>query len=857
MGRGGATTSVRGYRSKISLDFQSIDFCSLVQPRILNVRKTAASVPEMDCSLEVNFENKTLLAWFPLEAKSSKGTYIKAYRFIADLANLKVFHKCHGAENEFALVVPMPFPPKYWWSTESKALKVGENSSRKLRKAPKESWFRATNMEPDCDSVMMYPVASSSEAHDSDFSEIGRWTTFRFFFREPREDTKSLLREMSLGLEDLNIDMKLCDNFKLQYGQHQTMWTFLDRPANASDTAKFLLDAVHLPFEVRYQLEVCVSSGIVNEHNVSEAFLRQLAEMEPKAARLILENIADSGRPITDPLSLFHNSETKSYITPGVIPTSSAMVRKIFITPTTIKLNTPVSEVSNRVVRKFSHNQDRFLRVQFTEESGRGLPSMSRKQDEEITRRVLRALHQGIRIGDRVYHFLAYGNSQLRERGAYFFAPTNNVSCDDIRGWLGSFDHIRIVAKYAARIGQCFSTSREVQGIRVPVICNVPDIGKDGHCFTDGVGMVSELLTSIISGEFCLDASIPSSAFQFRMGGCKGMLVKWPLKARGKEVHIRKSQEKFPADSKTLEILRCARFATATLNRQTIVILECLGVPPSAFMNLLQIQLKAFDEAMIDSARAAKLLLRFVDDNHITPVLAKLLEAGFKTESGLREPFVVNAIALWRLWSLKQLKEKARIHVEKSVFLLGCVDETKTLRGHHKVTEGSCDKDLGLLPEIFVQMTGFEGGQETRIYEGVCIVGRNPSLHPGDIRVVCAVDVPELHHLKDVVVFPRIGDRPVPNMLAGGDLDGDDFFVIWDPKLIPKEWNHPPMDYQAPEPDELDRDVRVDDLKNFFVKYMQNDFLALIAISHLALADKEGPKSRRCKFLNSIGTSIS
>jgi len=183
--------------------------------------------------------------------------------------------------------------------------------------------------------------------------------------------------------------------------------------------------------------------------------------------------------------------------------------------------------------------------------------------------------------------------------------------------------------------------------------------------------------------------------------------------------------------------------------------------------------------------------------------------------------------------------------------VLGCVDETGTLRGHSVATEGSKNKDVNKLPQIFLQLSDPNRYDETIIVKGVCIVGRNPSLHPGDIRVVQAVDNPLLHHLKDVVVFASTGDRPVPNMLSGGDLDGDDFFVIWDPNLIPTEWNFPPMSYTPSKPLELQRDVEVNDIRDFFVKYMKNDVLPLIATAHLAHCDQEegGPKSQKCAHL--------
>jgi RNA-dependent RNA polymerase len=228
-------------------------------------------------------------------------------------------------------------------------------------------------------------------------------------------------------------------------------------------------------------------------------------------------------------------------------------------------------------------------------------------------------------------------------------------------------------------------------------------------------------------------------------------------------------------------------------------------------------------------------------------IIAALLRAGFKSKT-LEEPFVLNILKLWRSWSLKLLKEKARISVEKSAFVFGCVDETGTLRGHSYASEGLKTKRLDKLPQIFLQLTDPKNCSRMRIIQGVCIVGRNPSLHPGDIRVVLAVENPRLHHLKDVVVFPSTGDRPVANMLSGGDLDGDEFFVIWDRTVIPSTWNHPPMNYEAVKPTQLDRDVHVDDLKNFFVRYLKNDVLGPIAVAHLAFADRFGPDSDLCKF---------
>lgn len=53
------------------------------------------------------------------------------------------------------------------------------------------------------------------------------------------------------------------------------------------------------------------------------------------------------------------------------------------------------------------------------------------------------------------------------------------------------------------------------------------------------------------------------------------------------------------------------------------------------------------------------------------------------------------------------------------------------------------------------------------------LVTRNPCLHPGDLQKFRAVDVPELAHICDAIVFPTTGQRPSADLMSGGDLDGD------------------------------------------------------------------------------------
>ncbi|ODA78594.1 hypothetical protein RJ55_05976 [Drechmeria coniospora] len=850
----GSAPHQRRYPVNMTAPLRQLDFGTLVAPAAMMVIKSLrpCSAPGVDMELELDVGHRRLTVRFPVDTKSKDGEGVRQFCFRVDLSSVKRMHQSTEGGNA-VWILPLSRPPHYYWKVEDVASTFGDDDRAW---SSGDLWFRATDIVRDADAPMKHPVAVHSDIDDPGRIDIGRWTAFRLVLEahptRGRVESPDLLLS---ALEDFNVSVRRCADFELR-PPGPSVWHYLNHPPiPRGHPASALLElsaapVIHLAFEVRYQLEVCVSRGILNEYTMTPGFLRKLAALETLDATRRLEFLVDQNEAVHDPMELFTHADAEAYMPSLRIPHYCAVVRKVVVTPTAVRCNSPTVETSNRVMRKYNHIQDRFLRVQFIEEAEQGRIAINRKQSDDIWKRILRTLYQGIRIGDRVYEFLGFGSSQLRQCGVYFYCPTEHTSCDDIRRWMGEFTHIRVVAKYAARLGQCFSTTREIRGIFEPSVKPIADVERDGHCFTDGVGKISPFLASLIIEEMTLDVFDEPTAFQFRMGGCKGVLTVSP-DAQGMEVHVRRSQEKFKAATNCLEVIRCAKCSTATLNRQTITILECLGVPVGAFQRLLDRQIREYQQAMRSNAVAVGLLTKFVDENQSTLILAELLKAGFRTDD-LQEPFALNLLNLWRSWSLKLLKEKARIQVEESAFVIGCVDETGTLRGHSAATEGSPAKDVDRLPQIFLQLTDPARRHDgTVTVEGTCIVGRNPSLHPGDIRVVQAVDCPELRHLKDVVVFPSKGDRPVPNMLSGGDLDGDDFFVIWDPTLMPREWNFPPMSYAPAKPLTLSRDVEVNDIRDFFVKYLKNDVLPLIATSHLALCDEfpDGPKSQTCLHL--------
>ena len=656
---------------------------------------------------------------------------------------------------------------------------------------------------------------------------------------------------------DHNIDIVTFPDFKLVTDREPAVWDYIDkpvikRPKTNSALDDLVEDAVSLAFPVRYQLEVCISQGCLNEHNLSQDFVRQLMETDIVRAQDLLEYVASQKKRVYDPMEIFNMTIVRGSASRPKIPAYCVYTRSATVTPSTVYFNTPTVEISNRVIRQYAAvHADRFLKVRFTDEKFEGRINPTDKDtNDEIFTRIKRTMINGISVGDRHYEFLAFGNSQFREHGAYFFAPTIYLSTAAIRDWMGMFKDIVIVAKHAARLGQCFSTTRAINGTKVNIV-EVEDIKRNGKVFSDGVGKISELLAQLVASELGITHSLfgPPSVYQYRLGGCKGVLAISP-DAKKREIHIRESQYKFPAIHEGLEIIRWSQFASANLNRQLILVLSALGVSDDIFIDKLRMQLLDIEHAMEDGKKALSLLQRDIDANQMTLILASMIVDGFQSA---REPFMTSLLQLWRAWSIKYLKEKARITIGDGALLFGCIDETAILKGHFDNVippsdDASVEEKIKGLPEVFVQVSK-SPEEKPEVILGPMLLARNPSLHPGDIRIVCGVDVPELHHLRDAVVLPQTGDRDLAGMCSGGDLDGDDYLVIWDPELLPYEWNHEPMDYTPPDPVTVDREVTIDDITSFFVTYMKNDALPRIAHAHVAFADytEAGVKDEKCR----------
>ncbi|TKY69219.1 RNA-dependent RNA polymerase 1 [Spatholobus suberectus] len=522
------------------------------------------------------------------------------------------------------------------------------------------------------------------------------------------------------------------------------------------------------------------------------------------------------------------------------LDTGLVYVRRVQITPCKVYFCGPELNVSNRVLRHFREHIDNFLRVSFVDEEleklySADLSSRTQNKKTEIYTRILSILKNGIVIGDKKFEFLAFSSSQLRENSLWMFAPTRTgCTAASIRKWMGNFRQIRNVAKYAARLGQSFGSSTETLSVPRKEIEIIPDVMKlssDGgkYVFSDGIGKISLEFARRVA-EKCGYDSTPS-AFQIRYGGYKGVVAVDPTSSF--KLSLRKSMRKYHSDNTKLDCLARSKFQPCYLNRQLITLLSTLGIRDGVFVRKQREAIDQLNTILKDSLKAQE-VLDLMYAGEITNVLKEMLICGYKPNV---EPFLSMMLQAFRASKLLELRLKSRIFIPNGRAMMGCLDETRTLEYGQVFVQFSNNRLRNLSDDSF----SYDARKTYRVTDKV-VVAKNPCLHPGDVRVLKAVDVPALHHMVDCVVFPQKGPRPHPNECSGSDLDGDIYFVCWDPELIPSR-QVKPMDYTAAPSTELDHDVMIEEVEEYFTNYIVNDSLGIICNAHTVFADKEPSKA--------------
>lgn len=180
---------------------------------------------------------------------------------------------------------------------------------------------------------------------------------------------------ISDAFRDHNIEIRELSSFRLATKREPAVWEYIDKPLLKKKKISHALDELMientspaLTFPVRYQLEVCISQGCLNEYNMSNEFVSKLIQMDETKAQDVLEYVASQKKRIYDPMEIFDIKVINGLASRPQIPHYCAYVRSATITPSTVYYNTPTVETSNRIIRRYSEHADRFLRVRFTDE---------------------------------------------------------------------------------------------------------------------------------------------------------------------------------------------------------------------------------------------------------------------------------------------------------------------------------------------------------------------------------------------------------------------------------------------------------------------------------------------------------
>ncbi|CAN1342706.1 Probable RNA-dependent RNA polymerase 4 [Linum perenne] len=437
-------------------------------------------------------------------------------------------------------------------------------------------------------------------------------------------------------------------------------------------------------------------------------------------------------------------------------------------------------------------------------------------------------IDEGIHVGPYHYRFFVFKDGQKEEKKkdpttspvkCYFIRMEDGKSIREVRSFFMNADTLQNSSTYMARLDNQLRSSRpsvfnyylsktmklNLDLANVTIIC-VPDIPcKDGDgndtydnrgkplIHTDGTGFISEDLASLcpdVSQGKCLDSYIEQVCnvlchihdqspvfFYFHLQPLlmqvrlffSGSTIKGTLlvnkKLQPRTIVVRDSMVKVRpyenlsnnATANSLEIVNTSRRPKpADLSRNLIMLLSYGGVPGDFFMDLLY-------KALVDSRavvfkRRAAARGSFVAKASPSSFLKEMISAGIPFEESYLK---------FRLPAMMDEKKKfkmGKIPLPDSYYLMGTADPTGVLK----------DGEVCII---------LDNGQVS----GKVLVYRNPGLHFGDIHILNAVYVKDMEdyvgNAKFGIFFPTQGPRSLADEMAGGDYDGDMFFVSRNPEV--------------------------------------------------------------------------
>ncbi|KAF7551170.1 hypothetical protein G7Z17_g5199 [Cylindrodendrum hubeiense] len=511
------------------------------------------------------------------------------------------------------------------------------------------------------------------------------------------------------------------------------------------------------------------------------------------------------------------------------------------------KLHPPKLELGHRLSRRFG--ADRFMEVTLPSPYGKDTPSIIKKDIEGpekiiqwltdklhyfvgrswapfYTRDVKKTIkdpqppHKTRNIYQERVQFFAVDGISFRLPQSQF-PPPQEASClsartkmkrSDLLGWALNIENNtnqpvpKLFSRLALSLSRTFPTivleRHQIQNRDV-------DLGSK-DVMNDGIGRMSRSVARKVATH--LGISETPCCYQARIGSAKGIWIV-DVEDDGLDdndwIETYPSQRKWKCDfedihHRTFEVRNWAReLRSAALNAQFIPVLEAQSQIPGMMRKAIAKHLEDGLRMELDGQIAAM--------NHPMDLRAWIRRSAFSSISGLSQghvpftaglpdreediiPFLldagfdtkVNQFLKELTWDMRkrqtdQLKEKMNIKIPRSTYAYMVVDFTGTL-------------EEGEVQLAFSSKFEADGESDTLLDGIEVLVARAPAHFVSDIQKVKAVFKPNLKQLKDVIVFSSKGDSPLADLLSGGDYDGDQAWVCWDPEIVRNFTNSPVPD---------------------------------------------------------------
>ncbi|KAH9800969.1 putative RNA-dependent RNA polymerase 3 [Citrus sinensis] len=424
---------------------------------------------------------------------------------------------------------------------------------------------------------------------------------------------------------------------------------------------------------------------------------------------------------------------------------------------------------------------DNILLVKFDEELGGHRSSNSWNDSYSKYNEIAR---EGILVGLRCYHFFVFKDGGKEEKKkdpstspvkCYFVRMESSASIDMGYQYILSgktvhearymFMHVRTVssvANYMSRLSLILSKTMKLEvdfsRINIERIEDEPCRDKDGNVvYKDGEALIHTDGTGFISEDLALKC--PTYVYKEKCtndDSTERSIDRKELEANFSDVARTESHYGEPP-----LLMQVRLFYNGTAVKGTLL-LNKKGSTPDSLHLLFSSQAVSFNYGGMDYDFTS----------------ARMILSGIS----LDEPYLQHRLSILMKEEKKSL-QAGKLPVTESYYLMGTVDPTGILKSNEV-----CIILYAINPLIFLTFRSSNLQKDGQVSWEKVLVYRNPGLHFGDIHVLKATYVKELEDFvgtsKYAIFFPCNGPRSLADEIAGGDFDGDMYFVSRNPEAV-------------------------------------------------------------------------